>query len=179
MGAILSRGWGLGGGWGRVVDKLNKTQDGHYNKAWNPWTSWWRHQMETFSALLAIGAGNSTVPGELPAQRPVTRSFDVLFDLRPNKRLSKHSWGWWFETLSRSLCRHCNDFTKLIWYNAVARNPIHPSPAPLIDARWYWTSQRYMFGDIGTNFPGWYNCSHGDLFAKRYFRQAYFAYMRM
>ena len=44
--------------------------------------TWWRHQMETFSALLAICAGNSPVPGEFPAQRPVTRSFDVFFDLR-------------------------------------------------------------------------------------------------
>ena len=43
--------------------------------------SWWRHQMETFSALLAICAGNSPVPGEFPAQRPVTRSFGVFFDL--------------------------------------------------------------------------------------------------
>ena len=62
--------------------------------------------METFSALLAICAGNSPVPGEFPAQRPVTRSFDVFFDLRLNKRLSKQSWGWWFETLSRPLWRH-------------------------------------------------------------------------
>ena len=45
--------------------------------------------METFSALLAICAGNSPVPGEFPAQRPVTRSLDVFFDLRLNKRLSK------------------------------------------------------------------------------------------
>ena len=36
------------------------------------------------SALLAICAGNSSVIGEFPAQRPVTRSFDVFFDLRPN-----------------------------------------------------------------------------------------------
>ena len=70
--------------------------------------AWWRHQMETFSALLAICAGNSPVPGEFPTQRPVTRSFDVYFDLRPNKRLSKQSWGWWFETLSCSLWRHRN-----------------------------------------------------------------------
>ena len=48
-------------------------------------STWWRHQMEIFSALLAICAGNSPVPGEFPAQRPVTRSFDVYFDLRPNK----------------------------------------------------------------------------------------------
>ena len=41
--------------------------------------SWWRHQMETFSALLAICAGNSPVTGEFPAQRPVTRSFDASF----------------------------------------------------------------------------------------------------
>ena len=64
--------------------------------------------METFSALLAICTGNSPVPGEFPAQRPVTRSFDVYFDLRPNKGLSKQSRGWWFETLSCSLWRHRN-----------------------------------------------------------------------
>ena len=69
---------------------------------------WWRHQMETFPALLAICAGNSPVSGEFPAQRPVTRSFDVFFDLCPNKRLSKQSWSWWFETPSGSLWRHSN-----------------------------------------------------------------------
>ena len=65
--------------------------------------------METFSALLAICAGNSPVPGEFPAQRPVTRSFDVIFDLRLNKPLSKQSWGWWFETLSPPLWRQSNE----------------------------------------------------------------------
>ena len=59
------------------------------------------------SALLALSAGNSPVTGEFPAQRPVTRSFDVFFDLRL-KRLSKRSRGWWFETPSRQLWRHCN-----------------------------------------------------------------------
>ena len=39
--------------------------------------SWWRHQMETFSTLLDLCAGNSPVTGELPSQRLVTRSFDV------------------------------------------------------------------------------------------------------
>ena len=43
--------------------------------------SLWCHQMETFSALLALCAGNSPVTGEFPSQRPVTRSFDVFFDL--------------------------------------------------------------------------------------------------
>ena len=54
---------------------------------------WWRHQMETFSALLAICAGNSLVFSEFPAQRPVTRSFDVFFDSHLNKQLSKQSWA--------------------------------------------------------------------------------------
>ena len=73
--------------------------------------SWWRHQMETFSALLAICAGNS--PG-FPTQRPVTRSIDVFFGLRLNKRLSKQSWGWWLETLSRPFWRNrnVNDLTR-------------------------------------------------------------------
>ena len=72
--------------------------------------AWWRHQMETFSALLAICAGNSPVTGEFPARRPVTRSFDVFFFLylRPNKQLSKQWWGWWFETPSCPLWRHRN-----------------------------------------------------------------------
>ena len=59
----------------------------------------WKHFPRYW--ILAICAGNS------PAQRPVTRSL-VFFDLRLNKRLSKQTWGWWFETLSRPLWRHCN-----------------------------------------------------------------------
>ena len=43
--------------------------------------AWWRHQMEAFSALLALCAGNSPVTGEFSSQRPVTRSFDAFFDL--------------------------------------------------------------------------------------------------
>ena len=49
--------------------------------------AWWRHQMETFSALLALFAWNSPVTGEFPAQRPVTRSFGVFLDLHLNKPL--------------------------------------------------------------------------------------------
>ena len=64
--------------------------------------------IETFSALLIIYAGKSPETGEFPAQRPVTRSFGDFFDLRLNKRLSKHCWGWWFETPSCSLWRHSN-----------------------------------------------------------------------
>ena len=52
--------------------------------------------------------GEFTGPGEFPAQRPVTRSFNVFFDLCLNKRLRKQPWGWWFETPSWSLWRHRN-----------------------------------------------------------------------
>ena len=52
--------------------------------------------------------GEFTGPGEFPTQRPVTWRFDVFFDLHLNKRLSKQPWGWWFDTLSWSLWRHCN-----------------------------------------------------------------------
>ena len=49
---------------------------------------------------------------EFPAQRLVTRSFDIFCDLRLNKRLRKQSWGWWFETASRPLWRYCNEFQR-------------------------------------------------------------------
>ena len=65
-------------------------------------TSW----MKTFPALLALCAENSPFTGEFPTQRPVKRSFNVFFDLRRKKRLSKQSWSWWFET---SLWRNCNE----------------------------------------------------------------------
>ena len=91
---------------------------------WLARKTWLHHQMETFSALLALCAGNSPVYGEFPARIPVTRSFDVFFDLRLIKRLSKHSRGWWFETLSRTLWRHCNVYTcsSSIWECYISRN---------------------------------------------------------
>ena len=79
--------------------------------------------METFFALLAICVGNSPVPGEFPTQRPVTRSFDVFFYLRLNKRLSKHWWGWWFETLSCPLWRHRNEWFVLSLVPGMAACP--------------------------------------------------------
>ena len=80
---------------------------------YNASSTWRRHQMETFSVLLALCAGNSPVTGDFPSQRPVTQSFDVFFDLRLNKRLNKHSRCWWFETPSRPLWHHCNDIRTL------------------------------------------------------------------
>ena len=74
----------------------------------------WRHQMETFSALLALYEMNPPVAGRFLSQRPVTRGFDVSFDLRLNKRLRKQSRRRWFETPSRSLWRHCNALIKQV-----------------------------------------------------------------
>ena len=89
-------------------DKDNDDNDNGSGNGINKNKAWWRHQIGTFCALPAICAENSPVPGEFPAQRPVTRSFNVFFDLRPNKRLSKQWWGWWFWTPSSPLWRHCN-----------------------------------------------------------------------
>ena len=75
--------------------------------------------METFSALLVLCAGNSPVTGEFPAQRPVSRSFNVFFDLRLNKPLSKQSWGWWFDAPSLSLWRHSNVIQLPLMYSRI------------------------------------------------------------
>ena len=110
--------------------------------------AWWRHQIKTFAALLAICTGNSPVPGEFPAQRPATRSFDVFFDLRLNKRLRKQPWGWWFETLSRPLWSQCNGFPSWVLmhqhhtvrcrYNAKSpkSSQYTPHSSPLIRTWW-------------------------------------------
>ena len=92
---------------------------GKHSLCYKPYT-WWRHQMETFSALLAICAGNSSVTGEFPTQRPVTGSFDAFFDPRLYKRLNKQSYDWWFDTASCPLWRHCNeDLNKVNMYRRI------------------------------------------------------------
>ena len=75
----------------------------------NCFRSRWRHKMETFSTLLALCVGNSTVTSEIPSQRPVMRSFDFFLWSAPEQRLSIQSRRWWFEMPSCSLWRHCND----------------------------------------------------------------------
>ena len=90
--------------YGYLRDKLPTTRVVRVEAGWWwPMDTRWRHQMETFSALVALCAENSPVSGEFPAQMPVTRSCNVYFDLRLIKRLSKHSRGWWFERLTRPL----------------------------------------------------------------------------
>ena len=128
--------------------------------------------MASFSALLAICAGNSPVPCEFPAQRPVALSFAVFCDLLLNKRLSKQSWGWWFETLSHPLWRHrnaklyykfayeCVHWTRLIlfidWIHRYDDNDIH---------------NLWHYGDVITpnrhsnHQP--HDCLHNHLFRRR------------
>ena len=86
------------------------------------------HSYQKFCAMTTSSNGNIfrvtgplcgefTGPGEFPTQRPVTRSFDVFFDLRLNKRLSKQPRGWWFERQSWSLWRHGKSDHR-DWYSA-------------------------------------------------------------
>ena len=106
---------------------------------------WWRHQMETFSALLAFCVRNSPVTGEFPTQMPVTQSFDVFCDL--HKRLNKPPRGWWSETPSCSLWRHCNVIILRIMMNL------------LISATWNkWHSEniRYYLQSIWFKFKKFY-----------------------
>ena len=75
--------------------------------------SWWHHQMETLQRYLHFVRGNHRSPVISPHKGALTRSFDVFFNLRQNKRLSKRGWG--FDTPSRPLWRHCYG-----WYYVVA-----------------------------------------------------------
>ena len=136
---------------------------------------WWRHQMETFSTLLAICAGNSPVPGEFPTQRPVTRSCDVFFDLRLNTRLSKQSGGWWFGTPSRRLWRHYKvsefstekKFPGAIFTCILAKGPGCVLPvnhvAVIVDPMSIsvkWDPDTVCFQVISTEYGPLYRCPH-------------------
>ena len=68
------------------------------------WTVYWKHD-DVIECFRVTGH----LDGEFPTQWPVTGSFYVFFDLRPNERLSKHSRGWWLETQSSALWRHSNE----------------------------------------------------------------------
>ena len=117
--------------------------------------AWWRHQMETFSALLAICAENSPVAGEFSAQWPVTRSFDVFFDLRLNKRLSKQWWGWWFDTPSCPLWRHCNDGEDMAW-------KLFPRYWPFVERIYLWQVDSPRARPVMHRFDIFLCCRHGQ-----------------
>ena len=88
---------------------------------------------EKIFRVTGLCAGNSPVTGEFLAQRPVTRSFDVLFDMRQNKVLSKPSERRWFEMPSCSSWCHCNDlrirvFLKLVYNDMLLWNLVLTLP---------------------------------------------------
>ena len=131
---------------------------------WNNDDSWWCHQIETFSALLALCEGNPPGGSPVPSQRPVTRKFDVFFDQRLNKCLSKQLRRRWFETPWRSLWPHCNVFIKSI---TLGGTRIYPQPcmqtswhlAKPVHQQTWWLKQRCVFYrvsvfsiDFGWNF---------------------------
>ena len=106
--------WLMSGGCGIVTDNpffRNEIRSWNMVYGSRQYLSWWRHQMETFSVLMALFAGNSPVTDEFPSQRSVTWIFVVFFDLQLNKRLSKPTRRRWFETPLHSLWRHCN-----VWF---------------------------------------------------------------
>ena len=79
--------------------------------------SWWRHQMETVFALLALCEGNPQEIGGFPSQKASNVGFDVFFEVHLNKRINKQSSRRWFHTPGLSLRRHCNVITWLITYD--------------------------------------------------------------
>ena len=84
--------------------------------------------METISALLALCEVNSLhkgplVTGGYPSQRPVTRSFNVFFYARLDKRLCKQSICRWLQTPQPSLWCHCNAENQWNLDNAVTDLP--------------------------------------------------------
>ena len=78
---------------------------------------WWRHQIETFSALLALCEGNLSAINGFPSQRSATQIFGVFFDLRLNTRLNKRSRRRWFGV---QWCTSCVGATSFRRKNDVA-----------------------------------------------------------
>ena len=82
------------------------------NHTYYSWLLHWQAMMTSSNGNIFRVIG--LLCGEFTGHRWITRTkasdaeFWCFFDLRLNKRLSKQSWGWWFETLSRPLWRHCN-----------------------------------------------------------------------
>ena len=107
-----------------VTLKKNLNYDGKKCSWHGPQVAWWWQRLHLTTGNGCPSGRHDDVTkwkhfprywpicGEFPSQRPVTRAFDVFIDPLLNKRLSKQSWGWWFETPSCSLWRHCNGRSK-------------------------------------------------------------------
>ena len=103
------------------------------------YTTRWSHQMETFSAVLALCEGNPPVTGGFPSQRPVTLSFDVFLHLRLNKRLNEQSRRHWFETPSRLLWRHWHRLvnTEVTLYEVVLEHSLNMCDIHICNHIWF------------------------------------------
>ena len=107
--------------------------------------------MGTFSALLALCEGNPPVTGGFPSHHKGQGRGALMFSLicALNKLLSKHSWGWWFETPSRSLWRHCNG--QPVAHRPVNCDPLHAKkyviPVYFSVTKHYWLPYLTHFGN--------------------------------
>ena len=90
----------------------------HGNIIWRICIAWWRHQMETYSALLAFCVGNSPVTCELPAQRPVMQSFDVSL-------ICPWINGWVNNREAGDLGRHCAHYDVIVMDSSCVRTSMH------------------------------------------------------
>ena len=100
--------------------------------------SWWRHQMETVSALLVLCEGNPLVTGGFPSQRPVTERFNIFVDLYLKKRLIKQSARRWFETLPRQSLTSVLQLPLSYWM-----------PRSCNTGPWYTETRMYIIGGYG------------------------------
>ena len=86
----------------------------------------------------------------IPRKKPVSQSFDVFFDLRLNKRLSKQSRGWWYETPSCSLWRHCYSLKP-----AVEKDWICKQWADVLTFKWFFYLRRVYLKYIQAKAQNW------------------------
>ena len=130
--------------WHMLLPKGNTTQP------------WWRHQMETFSTILDFMRGIHRSPVNSPhkGQWSEALMFSLICSL--NKRLSKQSWCWWFETLSRSLWHHCNDNNLIVATSFRRHNDVVIASC----VRWVVTIAYYAYG-ISNNLGSRFACCCG------------------
>ena len=112
--------------WFKVFTSLLINQTIMHTSPWHDDVMKWRH----FPRYWPFVRGIHRSPVNSPhSQRPVTRTFDVFFDLSLNKHLTKHSRHWWFETPSHPLWRHFNEMDKkacvTLMYSGVSK-PVIP-----------------------------------------------------
>ena len=111
--------------------------------------AWWRHQLETFSELLILCTGNSPVTGDFPAQRPVTRNFDIFFDLHLNKPLSNlrpHRAHYDVTVMARMW--RLSLFSSFTPYNITFPFGTFINTCMLCNTYWYWCLQLHVEGVI-------------------------------